>query len=168
MAEITAEVKLDSNVVLERLLDITERARRQPVAVKTRARSSVGNVDVSKLIASMLRIGYDPVPESVLFKPSCVIASTIALRPRMGGGGGMRVEQLHVCLPAKPGVTRVMFRMSFDFVTEGAQNAAGDVWKNLATQVLLEELEDVRTGSLKSESTSAAIDAFRSFKRGNS
>jgi chlorophyllide a oxygenase len=169
MAEVIADVKLDSDVVVERLLDITERARREPVSVKNRGRGALFPVDGTRLISKVLRIGYDAVPQSVVFKPSCVIASTIALRPRVGGGDGtsMQVEQLHVCLPAKPGLTRVLFRMAFDFVPEGAQNAAGDVWKNLAMQVLQEELEDVRSAGLKSETTSIAVESFRVFKRGD-
>lgn len=169
MAEVTADVKVDSNIVLERLLDITERARRVPVSVKNRQRTPYEKADATKLISKVLRIGYEPMPQSVVFKPSCVIASTIELRPKLGGAGGgkpMLVEQLHVCLPAKPGVTRVLFRMAFDFVPEGAQHAAGDTWNNLAMQVLQEELEDVRSGSLKSETASAAIDTFRIFKNG--
>ena len=166
MAEVTADVKLDSEVVVERLLDITERARREPVSVKNRAPSMFEAVDGTKAISKLLRIGYEPVPQSVVFKPSCVISSTIGLKSRIGGGDGasMRVEQLHVCLPAKPGLTRVLFRMAFDFVPSGAENAAGDVWKNLAMQVLQEELEDVRDAKLKSETTSGAVESFRNFK----
>jgi chlorophyllide a oxygenase len=168
MAEVIADVKLDSDIVVERLLDITERARREPVSVKSRGRSAYSALDGTRLISKVLRIGYDAVPQSVVFKPSCVISSTIALKPRVGGGDGtsMQVEQLHVCLPAKPGLTRVLFRMAFDFVPDGAQNAAGDVWKNLAMQVLQEELEDVRSAGLKSETTSIAVESFRTFKRG--
>jgi len=166
MAEVTADVKLDSEVVVERLLDITERARREPVSVKNRAPSAFEAVDGTKAISKLLRIGYDPVPQSVVFKPSCVISSTIGLKSRIGVGDGtsMQVEQLHVCLPAKPGLTRVLFRMAFDFVPSGAENAAGDVWKNLAMQVLQEELEDVRDAKLKSETTSGAVESFRNFK----
>ena len=40
MAEVIADVKLDSDVVVERLLDITERARREPVSVKNRGRGA--------------------------------------------------------------------------------------------------------------------------------
>ena len=107
------------------------------------------------------------MPQSVVFKPSCVITSTIALKPRLGGGDGtsMLVEQLHVCVPAKPGSTRVLFRMAFNFVPEGAQNAAGDVWKNLAVQVLQEQLEDVRSLDLKSDTASVAIESFQTFTR---
>lgn len=166
MAEVTADVKLDSEVVVERLLDITERARREPVSVKNRAPSAFEAVDGTKAISKLLRIGYDPVPQSVVFKPSCVISSAIGLKSRIGVGDetSMQVEQLHVCLPAKPGLTRVLFRMAFDFVPSGAENAAGDVWKNLAMQVLQEELEDVRDATLKSETTSGAIESFRNFK----
>jgi len=49
-------------------------------------------------------------------------------------------------------------------VPSGAENAAGDVWKNLAMQVLQEELEDVRDAKLKSETTSGAVESFRNFK----
>jgi chlorophyllide a oxygenase len=105
------------------------------------------------------------VPQSVVFKPSCVISSTIALKPRIGSDTPMGcVEQLHVCLPTTPGSTRVLFRMAFDFVPSGAENAAGDVWKNLAIQVLQEQLEDVRDVSLKSETTSTAAESFRNFR----
>jgi len=167
MAEVTADVELDSEIVVERLLDITERARREPVSVTSRGQSAFAAVDGSRLISKALRVGYEPVPQSVVFKPSCVISSTIALKPRVGGGDGssMLVEQLHVCVPAKPGSTRVLFRMAFNFVPEGAQNAAGDVWKNLAMQVLQEELEDVRSVDLKSDTTSVAVESFRTFTR---
>ena len=167
MAEVTADVELDSEIVVERLLDITERARREPVSVTNRGQSAFASVDGSRLISKALRVGYLPVPQSVVFKPSCVITSTIALKPRVGGGDGtsMLVEQLHVCVPAKPGSTRVLFRMAFNFVPEGAQNAAGDVWKNLAVQVLQEQLEDVRSLDLKSDTTSVAIESFQTFTR---
>ena len=132
-----------------------------------RGQSAFASVDGSRLISKALRVGYEPVPQSVVFKPSCVITSTIALKPRLGGGDGtsMLVEQLHVCVPAKPGSTRVLFRMAFNFVPEGAQNAAGDVWKNLAVQVLQEQLEDVRSLDLKSDTASVAIESFQTFTR---
>ena len=165
MAEVTADVDLDSQVVVERLLDITERARREPVGILNRGAGRFQAIDATKAISKILRVGYDPVPQSVVFKPSCVISSTIALKPRIGGDTPMGcVEQLHVCLPTTPGSTRVLFRMAFDFVPSGAENAAGDVWKNLAIQVLQEQLEDVRDVSLKSETTSTAAESFRNFR----
>ena len=167
MAEVTADVELDSQVVVERLLDITERARREPVGLRNRGATRYEAIDATKAISRVLRVGYSPVPQAVVFKPSCVISSTIALKPRIGGDSAEPmgcVEQLHVCLPTKPGSTRVLFRMAFDFVPSGAENAAGDVWKNLAIQVLQEQLEDVRDRSLKSETTSTAADSFRLFR----
>ena len=84
MAEVTADVELDSEIVVERLLDITERACREPVSVTNRGQSAFASVDGSRLISKALRVGYEPVPQSVVFKPSCVITSTIALKPRLG------------------------------------------------------------------------------------
>ena len=56
MAEVTADVDLDSQVVVERLLDITERARREPVGILNRGAGRFQAIDATKAISKILRV----------------------------------------------------------------------------------------------------------------
>jgi len=66
---------------------------------------------------------WDPYPIDMSFLPPVMTFSTIGLNQPGKIERGVRCEdcekhlhQLHVCLPAKPGHTRLLYRMSLDFM----------------------------------------------------
>ena len=66
---------------------------------------------------------WDPYPITMSFEPPCMVLSTIGLEQPGKVQRGVRADQcsrhlhqLHVCLPAKEGHTRLLYRMSLDFI----------------------------------------------------
>ena len=188
MAELTVEVPLEHAVVVDRLLDLTKRsAALDPVKMarsasgrggKMKMMPSLSNfdfdLDVEKWAARLLRGSWVPVPSGVEFVPSCVLTSTLNLRAQnqaRKGDGDRNVHQVHACLPSKPGHTRLLYRMSFDFLPAGADAAVTKVWRLLAEQILREELEDVRDDALftAAAATAAAslLELRQSFDEGD-
>ena len=99
-------------------------------------------VDVNAQVAKALRWGWRPVPNEIKFVPSSALVSSIDIQRMYGDSIPRRVHQVHVCLPSRPGKTRVLFRMALDFLPESAM-VANKVWESLARQILKEELNDV-------------------------
>lgn len=91
---------------------------------------------------------WDPYPIDMAFLPPVMTESKIGLNQPGKIERGVRCDecekhlhQLHVCLPAKEGHTRLLYRMSLDFMgwvrfVPGIQR----VWKEVANQVLGEDL----------------------------
>lgn len=105
--------------------------------------------DVVKFHATKILTGnWDPYPITMSFQPPCMVLSTIGLAQPGKIERGLTAQQcanhlhqLHVCLPARRGHTRLLYRMSLDFLgwlryVPGIQA----FWKGIAGQVLGEDL----------------------------
>jgi chlorophyllide a oxygenase len=92
----------------------------------------------------ILPAGYwDPYPINMSFQPPCMTVSMIGLAQPGKIMRGVRADQcerhlhqLHVCMPSKRGHTRLLYRMSMDFMgwvryVPGIQA----FWKQIAAQV---------------------------------
>ena len=120
--------------------------RRAPVSVK----KLVGmNGDLEGQQGS-----WNPYPIDMKFVTPCMVDSHIGMSQAGAAGGGAQFEegvrcaecsnhlhQLHVCAPAAPGTTRLLYRMSLDFAG-WAKFVPGIelVWTEMANQVLGEDL----------------------------
>lgn len=144
-AEIEVEVEVEHGLLMENLLDLahapfthtTTFARGWPIpdSVKFKAAEYLGG-------------NWEPYPIDMTFQPPCCVQSTIGLaqpgkilRGQRADACKNHLHQLHVCLPSKPGHTRLLYRMSMDFMqwvrwVPGIQN----FWQNIAGQVLGEDL----------------------------
>jgi len=108
--------------------------------------------NLSSLIARVVRGSWEPVPAEVEQDEHlpCIITSQLGLA-RAGGrqvaegfcdwdGCARHAHQTHICLPSRPGRTRVLYRLAIDFVPLGRREATPDpVWVAIARQVLQEE-----------------------------
>mmetsp|Transcript_36192 Transcript_36192/g.64746 ORF Transcript_36192/g.64746 Transcript_36192/m.64746 type:complete len:156 (-) Transcript_36192:198-665(-) len=82
------------------------------------------------------------------FEPPCMTLSLIGLQKPGQVARGARAEdcekhlrQMHVCLPARPGHTRLLYRMSLDFLPFLKHVPFIDrVWKEMANRVMGEDL----------------------------
>lgn len=144
-AEIEVEVPVEHGLLVENLLDLAHApfthtstfARGWPVP------------DAVKFHASRLLGGnWDPYPIEMSFQPPCMTVSHIGLaRPGKAATAATTAEcknhlhQLHVCLPSRPGHTRLLYRMATDFLwwTEMVPGIQL-FWKYIAGQVLGEDL----------------------------
>ena len=97
---------------------------------------------------------WNPYPIDMKFLTPCMVDSHIGMSQAGAAGGGAQFEegvqcaecanhlhQLHVCAPAEPGTTRLLYRMSLDFAG-WAKYVPGIelVWTEMANQVLGEDL----------------------------
>lgn len=120
-AEIIVEdVPVEHGLLIENLLDLAHApfthtstfARGWPVP------------DAVRFHASKLLSGnWDPYPIHMAFQPPAMTVSTIGLAQPGKIERGVKAEdctkhlhQLHVCLPSKRGHTRLLYRMSLDFM----------------------------------------------------
>lgn len=144
-AEIEVEVPVEHGLLVENLLDLAHApfthtstfARGWPVP------------DAVKFHASRLLGGnWDPYPIEMSFNPPCMTLSHIGMaRPGKAATGATPQEcqkhlhQLHVCLPARAGHTRLLYRMATDFLgwTEWIPGVQS-FWRYIAAQVLGEDL----------------------------
>jgi len=159
-AEIELEFANECDVLTERLFTLTQRAvnKAKLVEEKTGSLEKIFDlVDVSAQIAKALRWGWRPVPNEIKFVPSSALVSTIDIQRMYGDSIPRRVHQVHVCLPSRPGKTRVLFRMALDFLPESAM-VADKVWENLARQILKEELNDVEECEINGECPLMSVD----------
>jgi chlorophyllide a oxygenase len=166
MAEVTVDIPdMEAEEVLARLMDLNGRSAPADKVPFDRVSDAVSDDFFPKIVAGML-LGFreKPVPRSVSFLPTCILESTIGLE---GAGGDWSIHQMHVVLPARPGRSRVLFRLSTDFVLlpEMARSIGGQVWRNLAEMVLHEQLEGVREGGGGGEAAAAAA-CYEEFRRG--
>lgn len=100
--------------------------------------------DAVKFHATKLLAGnWDPYPIDMAFMPPCMTVSLIGLsqpgKIRRGVTAAQcdkHLHQLHVCMPSKPGHTRLLYRMSLDFIPWLRNVPLIDrVWKSVAAQV---------------------------------
>ncbi|KAG1671959.1 hypothetical protein FOA52_013331 [Chlamydomonas sp. UWO 241] len=144
-AEIYVDVPVEHGLLMENLLDLAHApfthtatfARGWPVP------------DAVKFHANRLLSGaWDPYPISMSFQPPCMVLSHIGLAQPGKIERGVTADQcerhlhqLHVCMPGKRGHTRLLYRMSLDFMHWVRHVPFIDlVWKQVAAQVLGEDL----------------------------
>lgn len=119
-AEITVDVPVEHGLLMENLLDL---AHAPFTHVSTFARGWPVP-DAVKFHASKLLSGnWDPYPINMAFQPPCMVLSMIGLAQPGKIMRGVKAEQcqrhlhqLHICMPAKNGHTRLLYRMSLDFM----------------------------------------------------
>ena len=144
-AEIEVEVPVDHGLLLENLLDLAHApfthtstfAKGWPIPDMVRVQT-----------AQVLSGSWQPYPIDMSFEPPCMVFSTIGLKQpgkieRGSTAADCRnhLHQMHVCLPSKPGHTRLLYRMSMDFL-EWTRYIPGihKFWERIAGQVLGEDL----------------------------
>ncbi|PNW88760.1 hypothetical protein CHLRE_01g043350v5 [Chlamydomonas reinhardtii] len=144
-AEIMVDVPVEHGLLIENLLDLAHApfthtstfARGWPVP------------DFVKFHANKALSGFwDPYPIDMAFQPPCMTLSTIGLaqpgkimRGVTASQCKNHLHQLHVCMPSKKGHTRLLYRMSLDFLPWMRHVPFIDrIWKQVAAQVLGEDL----------------------------
>lgn len=93
--------------------------------------------------AEYLGGNWEPYPIDMTFQPPCCVQSTIGLaqpgkilRGQRADACKNHLHQLHVCLPSKPGHTRLLYRMSMDFMQWVRWVPfIGNFWQRIAGQV---------------------------------
>ncbi|GAX84141.1 hypothetical protein CEUSTIGMA_g11564.t1 [Chlamydomonas eustigma] len=144
-AEISVEVPVEHGLLIENLLDL---AHAPFTHVSTFARGWPVPDFVKFHAQRVLSGSWDPYPIDMAFLPPCMTLSVIGLEQPGKIERGLRssqckrhLHQLHVCLPSKKGHTRLLYRMSLDFMPWLRSVPLIDrVWKSVAGQVLGEDL----------------------------
>jgi len=146
-AEIVLEVPVEHGLLLENLLDLAH-------APFTHTSTFAKGWPVPDLVKwstdplSALAGAWEPYPITMSFEPPCMVLSTIGLAQPGKIRRGLRAEecekhlhQLHVCVPSKPGHTRLLYRMHLDFLP-WVKHVPGikKLWEEMANQVLGEDL----------------------------
>ena len=119
-AEIMVEVPVEHGLLVENLLDL---AHAPFTHVNTFARGWPVPDFVKFHTAKVLSGSWDPYPIDMAFLPPCMTLSIIGLAQPGKIERGVKsaqcdkhLHQLHVCLPSKKGHTRLLYRMSLDFI----------------------------------------------------
>ena len=161
MAEVTVELPMEADEVMERLIAVAGRAEPTEKVPFTRIDTEISDDVFPKMIAGALRSLRAAAPRETRFLPSRVLESRVALE---GGPGDWNIHQMHAVLPARPGRCRVLFRMSTDFVLLPgvARSIGGRVWSALAEMVLHEQLEAARAGG---GNAGQAAESYREWMR---
>lgn len=144
-SELMMEVPVEHGLLLENLLDLAH----APFTHTSTFAKGWPIPDIVKFHTSKLLGGnWDPYPIDMSFETPCMVLSLIGLAQPGKIERGARAEacqhhlhQLHVCLPTNNRTTRLLYRMSLDFMhwtkyLPGIQ----DIWKNVAKQVMGEDL----------------------------
>ncbi|KAK9816649.1 hypothetical protein WJX72_003294 [[Myrmecia] bisecta] len=144
-AEIEVEVPVEHGLLLENLLDLAH----APFTHTSTFAKGWPIPDFVKFKAARLLGGnWDPYPIDMSFEPPCCVVSLIGLsqpgkikRGLRAGECENHLHQLHVCLPSKKGHTRLLYRMSMDFM-DWTRSVPGiqRFWRYIAGQVLGEDL----------------------------
>lgn len=144
-AEICLEVPVEHGLLMENLLDLAH----APFTHTSTFAKGWSVPDVVRFQATRLLSGHwDPYPIAMAFQPPCGVLSTIGLaqpgqimRGVSADDCRNHLHQLHVCLPARPGHTRLLYRMSLDFMSWARHVPGIDrLWRRVAGQVLSEDL----------------------------
>jgi len=143
--EISLDVPVEHGLLIENLLDLAH-------APFTHTETFAKGWSIPDLVnfQTLSRLGgnWEPYPIDMSFNPPCVTLSTIGLaRPGQVESGlraGMcpnHLHQMHCCLPAGRGRTRLLYRMSMDFL-DWTLYVPGmkKVWRAMADKVLGEDL----------------------------
>lgn len=144
-AEIVLELPVEHGLLMENLLDLahapfthtTTFARGWPVPRLVKFRTPV----------NALKGFWDPYPIDMEFFPPCMVLSTIGIsKPGKLDGSSTsscskHLHQLHVCMPSSRGKTRLLYRMSLDFLPILKHVPYIQyLWMHLANKVLDEDL----------------------------
>eukprot|EP01023_Acetabularia_acetabulum_P021428 TRINITY_DN2124_c1_g2_i2.p1 TRINITY_DN2124_c1_g2~~TRINITY_DN2124_c1_g2_i2.p1 ORF type:complete len:449 (-),score=55.41 TRINITY_DN2124_c1_g2_i2:314-1660(-) len=144
-AEIEVEVPVEHGLLMENLLDLAH----APFTHTSTFAKGWPVPDVVKFhMSEMLGGDWDPYPIDMSFQPPCMVLSTIGLAQPGKIMRGLKAQQcqrhlhqLHVCLPSKKGHTRLLYRMSLDFMGWLKYvPMIQKVWEQVAGQVLGEDL----------------------------
>lgn len=149
-AEISIEADCEHGLLMENLLDL---AHAPFTHTETFAKGWTAPEMVKFAVAETVKKGFmgghwEPYPIAMAFQPPCMVISQVGLARPGKPGDYTRQEdcerhlhQLHVCLPKRGGKTRLLYRMSLDFFGFARGLPFMDrVWKNLADQVLGEDM----------------------------
>jgi chlorophyllide a oxygenase len=144
-AEIEVEVPVEHGLLIENLLDLAH----APFTHTTTFARGWPVPDVVRFQAAKVLSGnWNPYPIDMAFLPPCMTMSNIGLAQPGRVARGARAEacanhlhQVHVCLPSRRGHTRLLYRMSLDFMS-WARFIPGikQAWEKVAAQVLGEDL----------------------------
>lgn len=146
-AEITMDVPVEHGLLLENLMDLAH-APFTHTTTFAKGWSVPDLVNFEQVSRMALAGNWDPYPIDMAFGAPCMVLSTIGLEKPGQIERGLKAKdcknhlhQLHVCLPSKPGHTRLLYRMGLDFMG-WARYVPGieHVWKDVARQVLGEDL----------------------------
>ena len=144
-AELMLQVPVEHGLFLENLLDLAH----APFTHTATFAKGWPIPDAVKFHTNKLLGGnWDPYPIDMSFETPCMVDSLIGLeqpgkieRGARASSCAYHLHQLHVCLPTNNRSTRLLYRMSLDFLhwtrhIPGIQN----FWSNVAKQVLGEDL----------------------------
>ncbi|MEO0375781.1 MAG: Rieske 2Fe-2S domain-containing protein [Cyanobacteria bacterium P01_A01_bin.17] len=135
-AEVAMELPVEHGLLLENLLDLAH-------APFTHTGTFAKGWSVPDLVRFMtpqtpLTGHWDPYPIEMSFEPPCYVISTIGLR---GKTCGRHLHQLHCCLPAGQGKTRLLYQLSLDFYGWARFLPGKDrFWRSMAQRVIDEDL----------------------------
>lgn len=144
-AEIEVEVPVEHGLLMENLLDL---AHAPFTHTSTFAKGWPVPDSVKFKAGQLLGGNWEPYPIDMSFVPPCMVLSTIGLAQPGKIQRGTRAEacqnhlhQLHICLPSRTGHTRLLYRMSLDFM-DWTRHVPGiqAFWVYIAGQVLGEDL----------------------------
>lgn len=144
-AEIVLEVPVEHGLLLENLLDL---AHAPFTHTSTFAKGWSVPEAVKFNAVKLLEGNWEPYPIDMTFGPPCMVLSKIGLAQPGKVAEGLTADkcekhlhQLHVCLPSTPGTTRLLYRMSLDFLPWIRMLPGIDkLWVSMANQVLGEDL----------------------------
>ncbi|KAI5076528.1 hypothetical protein GOP47_0008593 [Adiantum capillus-veneris] len=148
-AQIVIELPVEHGLLMENLLDLAH-------APFTHTSTFAKGWPVPSLVkfctpATALQGYWDPYPIDMEFQPPCMVRSTIGIsKPGKLEGNSTQdcakhLHQLHVCLPSSRGKTRLLYRLSLDFLPILKHVPyIQSLWKYLANKVLDEDLRLVR------------------------
>lgn len=140
MSCLQVEVEVEHGLLMENLLDLAH-------APFTHTSTFAKGWPIPDLVkfkaAEYLGGNWEPYPIDMTFQPPCCVQSTIGLaqpgkilRGQRADACKNHLHQLHVCLPSKPGHTRLLYRMSMDFMQWVRWVPfIGNFWQRIAGQV---------------------------------
>lgn len=144
-SEIVLDLPVEHGLLMENLLDLAH-------APFTHTTTFARGWPVPSLVkfitpATTLKGFWDPYPIDMEFYPPCMVLSTIGIsKPGKLEGTSTsacskHLHQLHVCLPSTRGKTRLLYRMSLDFLPILKHVPYIEyLWRFLANKVLDEDL----------------------------
>ncbi len=136
-AEVEMELPVEHGLLLENLLDLAH-APFTHTGTFAKGWSAPDLVRFLTPRKTPFNGHWDPYPINMSFEAPCYVISTIGLR---GQDCGRHLHQLHCCLPAGKGKTRLLYRLSLDFYGWARFLPGKDrFWRSMAQRVIDEDL----------------------------
>lgn len=136
-AEVEMELPVEHGLLLENLLDLAH-APFTHTGTFAKGWSAPDLVRFLTPRPTPFTGHWDPYPIEMSFQAPCYVISTIGLR---GQECGRHLHQLHCCLPAGQGKTRLLYRLSLDFYGWARFLPGKDrFWRAMAQRVIDEDL----------------------------